>query len=72
MNLYYCWGYKKMEFERVKELTRTTPTAALCEAWGLNPGQVSELTQSKRPMTIREAGALAALHGMKLEDVLAS
>ena len=61
-----------MHFERVHKLANATPPDALCAAWGLNLGQVAERTQNKRPMTIREAGALAALHGMKLEDVLAS
>jgi hypothetical protein len=61
-----------MHFERAIQLAADTPADVLGEAWGLSPRRVSDRTQSKRPMTIREAGALAALHGLKLEDVLAS
>lgn len=69
-NIYsISWG-SKMHFERAIQLAAATPAGVLCEAWGLSLGQVSERTQSKRPMTIREAGALAELHGLKLEDVL--
>lgn len=60
-----------MKFEHVTALARATPTAALCAAWGLCDADVTSLKQSKRPMTIREVGALAELHGMKLLDVLA-
>lgn len=60
-----------MQFERVIALANETPTAALCEAWGIAPGEVSARTQSERPMTIREVGALAELQGMTLADILA-
>lgn len=56
-----------MQFERAYALAATTPAAALSEAWGVRDDAV----HGKRPMTIREAGALAELHGLKLLDVLA-
>ena len=71
MNLYYCWGYNKMEFERATELTRNTQTATLCAAWGLSAEDVDARKRAETPLTIREAGSLAELHGLKLEDVLA-
>jgi hypothetical protein len=70
MDLYYCWGYTKMEFKRVTELTNTTPTEALCEAWNLTAEDVDARKREETPLTIREAGSLAELHGMKLEDIL--
>jgi plasmid maintenance system antidote protein VapI len=60
-----------MEFEHVVQLARDTPTSALCEALGVSAREVTSLKKGERPMTIREAGALADLHGMQLLDVLA-
>lgn len=60
-----------MQFEHVMQLARDTPTSVLCEAWGATPADVSSRKKGERPMTIREAGALADLHGLKLLDVLA-
>jgi len=57
-------------FERVTNLAIATPTGVLCEAWGSTPEHVAERKSAGSPMTIREVGALAELHGMKLEDVL--
>lgn len=59
-----------MQFEHVMQLARDTPTSVLCEAWGASPTEVSSRTKGERPMTIREVGALADLHGMKLLDVI--
>ncbi|AZS11729.1 helix-turn-helix DNA binding protein [Arthrobacter phage Maja] len=64
------WG-RNMEFEHVVQLARDTPTSALCEALGVSAREVKSLKRGERPMTIREAGALADLHGMQLLDVLA-
>ena len=60
-----------MEFERATELTRNTPTETLCEAWSLSAEDVDARKRAETPLTILEAGSLAELHGLKLEDVLA-
>lgn len=60
-----------MQFERAVALARDTPTTVLCEAWGTSPDVVRGRKKGEHPMTLREAGALAELHGMKLVDVLA-
>ena len=63
------WG-STMHFQNVFKLAADTPSGVLCDAWGVSPREASELIQNKRPMTIREAGALAEVHGLLLEDVL--
>ena len=60
-----------MRFEHVVQLARDTPTGDLCEAWGETPAEVIHCKRGERPMTIREVGALADVHGLKLLDVLA-
>jgi hypothetical protein len=60
-----------MQFERVMQLARDTPTSVLCDAWGASVEHVAGRKKGERPMTIREAGALADLHGLTLLDVLA-
>ena len=60
-----------MQFERVVKLTNDTPTGVLCEAWGEGTEYVVARKLSERPLTIKEAGALAEIHGLKLLDVLA-
>jgi hypothetical protein len=60
-----------MQFERVFQLAHATPTAALCEAWGAVPEYVDLCKIGVQNMTIQEAGELAALHGLKLPDILA-
>ena len=60
-----------MQFERVVQLAHATPTDVLCNAWGIGPSDVAQRTQGERPMNLREVGALAELHGMKLQDVIA-
>jgi hypothetical protein len=59
-----------MEFERVLNLTEVTPVVALCAAWGVSPEDVDARKLERTPLTIREAGSLAELHGLRLEDVL--
>ncbi|UUG70056.1 helix-turn-helix DNA binding domain protein [Arthrobacter phage Zucker] len=59
-----------MKFERVVNLARDTPTSVLCEAWGANAEEVATRKKGERPITIREAGALAEVHGLTLLDVL--
>lgn len=59
-----------MEFKRVTELTKATPTEALCKAWGLTAEDVDARKNAETPLTIREAGSLAELHNLLLEDVL--
>lgn len=59
-----------MKFERAMKLAHITQAGALCAAWETTPEDARDCTQGKRPMTIREAGALAELHGLKLLDVL--
>jgi len=60
-----------MKFDRANSLARDTPAAALADAWGMLEDDALSVKNGKRPMTIREAGALAELHGLKLLDVLA-
>jgi hypothetical protein len=59
-----------MGFQRVMSLARATPTSVLCDAWGANADEVDACKKGERPMTIREAGALAELHDLTLLDVL--
>ena len=59
-----------MRFQRVVELANATPTSVLCEAWGESPEYVVSRKCADHPMSIREAGALAEVHGLKLLDVL--
>ena len=61
-----------MEFERVLNLAEVTPMGALCAAWGESPEGVDARKRARTPLTIREAGSLAELHGLRLEDVLPS
>lgn len=61
-----------MGFQRVLELANDTPTSVLCEAWGESPEDVDDRKRARTPLTIREAGSLAELHGIRLEDVLTS
>jgi hypothetical protein len=63
------WGLH-MRFDRVLELANATHTSVLCEAWGATPEHVADRKRADHPMNIREAGALAELHGLKLLDVL--
>lgn len=60
-----------MQFERVTELVNTTPTGILCEAWSASPEHVELRKSAVHQMTVEEAGDLAALHGLKLPDILA-
>jgi hypothetical protein len=59
-----------MGFQRIVELANATPTSVLCEAWGEMPDYVLSRKRSECPMSLREAGDLAELHGLKLLDVL--
>lgn len=61
---------RKMQFVGAVDLARGTPSGVLCEAWGATAEYVAEIKRSGRPMTVREAGALAELHGMELLDIL--
>jgi len=57
-------------FDRVLSLARDTPTSVLREAWGASAEEVTTCKKGERPMTIREAGALAEMHGLTLQSVL--
>lgn len=59
-----------MHFERVAALADSTPVHLLCDAWGIPTDEVRACTKNERPMTLREVGALAEIHGMKLLDVI--
>ena len=59
-----------MRFQSIVELANATPTSVLCEAWGESPGYVVSRKRSEHPMSLREAGDLAEVHGLKLLDVL--
>lgn len=60
-----------MRFQRVVELANATPTSVLCEAWGESPEYVELRKIGVQQMTLGEAGDLAAVHGLKLPDILA-
>lgn len=64
------WG-STMRFQHVTELANSTPASVLCEVWGESPEYVASRQNSEHPMTIKEAGDLAEVHGLKLEGVLA-
>lgn len=59
-----------MIIEHILVLARSTSTDALCNLWGLSASSVRARKNGKRPMTIKEAGALADFYGMKLPDIL--
>ena len=59
-----------MHFGTVISLANATPTGVLCEAWEVSPEDVAARKCGKSPMTLREAGDLAELHGMLLQDIL--
>jgi len=63
------WGLT-MRFQRLLELANDTPVSVLCEAWGESPEYVVSRQRSEQPMSLREAGDLAEVHGLKLENVL--
>ena len=58
-------------FANITKLARDTPTSVLCEAWGEDAAAVRACKKGERPMTVRQVGALAEVHGLKLLDVLA-
>lgn len=60
-----------MQFGQAYALALKTPTKALSEAWQTCEDAALACARGERPMTIREAGALAELHGLELLDVLA-
>ena len=60
-----------MRFQRVIKLANDTPTSVLCEVWGESPEYVAGRQRQEHPMSLREAGDLAEVHGLKLLDVLA-
>lgn len=60
-----------MQFDHAYQLASQTPTKVLCEAWETCEECAQRCTRRERPMTLREAGALAELHGLELLDVLA-
>lgn len=59
-----------MQFELIVSLANATPNGVLCDAWAVDREAVDARTRVKTPLTIREAGSLAELHGLRLEDVL--
>ena len=59
-----------MRFQSIVELANATPTSVLCEAWGESPEYVASRKICEHPMSLREAGALADVHGLTLLDVL--
>lgn len=61
-----------MQFDHAYTLAARTPMKALSEAWGMCEACAQRGAHKKRPMTIREAGALAELHGLKLEHILSA
>lgn len=59
-----------MHFQTAVALAADTPTSLLCEAWEVSHEHVADRKSGKSPMTLREAGDLAVLHGLLLEDIL--
>ena len=60
-----------MKFERAATFANDTPTPTLRAAWGLDDADVISRQKGEHPMTVREVGELAFLHGMRLQDILA-
>lgn len=60
-----------MRFQRVVNLANDTPTSVLCEIWGESSDYVESRKRSEHPLSLKEAGDLAEVHGLKLLDVLA-
>lgn len=52
-------------------LLKSTPTASLSMLWGMSQSAVRARKKGEQPLTIREAGLLAQMHGMNLEHILA-
>ncbi len=61
-----------MRFQRVIDLANATPIGVLCDAWAVDREAIDARKRAETPLTIREAGSLAELHGLRLEDVLTS
>ena len=59
-----------MQFQSAVELAKDTPTRVLCEAWGESLDYVVSRQSGECPMNLREAGELAEVHTLRLEDVL--
>lgn len=57
-------GHYCMNLEGVTALARNTPMDALCAAWGIKEEAVRARTSGRRPMSIRELGGLADIHGV--------
>ena len=56
--------------EEMIALARSTSADRLCKAWSLSPSAVRARKKGEQHLTIKEAGSLAQLHGLTLEDVL--
>ena len=59
-----------MQFARLAALVSATPSVDLRVAWGISAEDVDARKSEGTPLTIREAGSLAELHGLLLEDIL--
>ncbi|MDQ0102304.1 hypothetical protein J2T10_001950 [Paenarthrobacter nicotinovorans] len=59
-----------MQVERLIALARDTPDDALGQALGEGVSVVTALKAGKRPMTLREVGALAEANGQTLASLL--
>lgn len=63
-------GVAHMQFARVSDLIDRTQASDLCAAWGTSLTDVQACKNGDRPVTVREAGALAEMHGLTLLDIL--
>lgn len=52
-------------------ILQSTPTNSLAELWGMSPGAVRARKKGEQPLTVKQAGLLAQMHGMNLEHILA-
>lgn len=52
-------------------LLKATPTTSLSLLWGMSQSAVRARKKGEQPLTIKEAGLLAQMHGMNLEHILA-
>lgn len=52
--------------ENILALARSTQTSVLCTAWGLSASSVRARKEGKRPMSVRELGALADIYGISV------
>lgn len=52
-------------------LLQSTPTISLAALWDMSLSAVRARKKGEQPLTVKQAGLLAKMHGMNLEHILA-